>query len=100
MLISEGDAPPPPSMNSQSPGPLPETVLAHLIKAISLYILTLKAILIMVLVPSALILMYQPVAAFHLEALNYLIHSFESDVVIMDYKVRALPVIYQVKSIY
>ena len=34
MLISEGDSPPPPNMNSQSPGPLlSETVLAHLDKS-------------------------------------------------------------------
>ena len=33
MLISEGDVLPPGFMNSQTPGPLPDTVLAHLDKS-------------------------------------------------------------------
>ena len=89
MLISEGEAPPPPSMNSQSPGPLPETVLAHLDKShitVHTYpeshpdngISTFRAD-----IDVSTCGRISP-----LKALNYLIHSFESDVVTMDYKVR------------
>ena len=89
MLISEGDIPPPPSMNSQSPGPLPETVLAHLDKShitVHTYpeshpdngISTFRAD-----IDVSTCGRISP-----LKALNYLIHSFESDVVIMDYRVR------------
>ena len=89
MLISEGDAPPPPNMNSQSPGPLPETVLAHLDKShitVHTYpeshpdngISTFRAD-----IDVSTCGRISP-----LKALNYLIHSFESDVVTMDYKVR------------
>jgi len=89
MLISEGDAPPPPSMNSESPGPLPETVLAHLDKShitVHTYpeshpdngISTFRAD-----IDVSTCGRISP-----LKALNYLIHSFESDVVTMDYKVR------------
>jgi S-adenosylmethionine decarboxylase len=89
MLISEGDVPPPPSMNSESPGPLPETVLAHLDKShitVHTYpeshpdngISTFRAD-----IDVSTCGRISP-----LKALNYLIHSFESDVVTMDYKVR------------
>lgn len=89
MLISEGDAPPPPSMNTQSPGPLPDTVLAHLDKShitVHTYpeshpdngISTFRAD-----IDVSTCGQISP-----LKALNYLIHSFESDIVIMDYKVR------------
>ncbi|MDP3837969.1 MAG: adenosylmethionine decarboxylase [Methylococcales bacterium] len=89
MLISEGDSPPPPSMNSQSPGPLPETVLAHLDKShitVHTYpeshpdngISTFRAD-----IDVSTCGRISP-----LKALNYLIHSFESDVVTMDYRVR------------
>ena len=89
MLISEGDVAPPSSMNSQSPGPLPETVLAHLDKShitVHTYpeshpdngISTFRAD-----IDVSTCGRISP-----LKALNYLIHSFESDVVIMDYRVR------------
>lgn len=89
MLISEGDSPPPPSMNSQSPGPLPETVLGHLDKShitVHTYpeshpdngISTFRAD-----IDVSTCGRISP-----LKALNYLIHSFESDVVTMDYRVR------------
>lgn len=89
MLISEGDEPPPPSMNTQSPGPLPNTVLAHLDKShitVHTYpeshpdngISTFRAD-----IDVSTCGRISP-----LKALNYLIHSFESDVVTMDYRVR------------
>jgi S-adenosylmethionine decarboxylase len=89
MLISEGDVAPPANMNSQTPGPLPETVLAHLDKShitVHTYpeshpdsgISTFRAD-----IDVSTCGQISP-----LKALNYLIHSFESDVVIMDYRVR------------
>ncbi|MDD5275679.1 MAG: adenosylmethionine decarboxylase [Methylovulum sp.] len=89
MLISEGDSMPPPNMNTQSPGPLPDTVLAHLDKShitVHTYpeshpdngISTFRAD-----IDVSTCGQISP-----LKALNYLIHSFESDIVIMDYKVR------------
>ncbi|HBA66978.1 MAG TPA: adenosylmethionine decarboxylase [Methylococcaceae bacterium] len=91
MLISEGmdnevDAE---QLNSESPGPLPETVLAHLDKShitVHTYpechpdteISTFRAD-----IDVSTCGQISP-----LKALNYLIHSFESDIVIMDYKVR------------
>jgi len=89
MLISEGHDLPPSSMNSQSPGPLPETVLAHLDKShitVHTYpeshpdngISTFRAD-----IDVSTCGRISP-----LKALNFLIHSFESDVVTMDYRVR------------
>lgn len=89
MLISEGDVMPPASMNSQTPGPLPDTVLAHLDKShitVHTYpeshpdngISTFRAD-----IDVSTCGRISP-----LKALNYLIHSFESDIVIMDYRVR------------
>lgn len=89
MLISEGDIAPPSNMNSQSPGPLPETILAHLDKShitVHTYpeshpdngISTFRAD-----IDVSTCGRISP-----LKALNYLIHSFESDVVTMDYRVR------------
>jgi S-adenosylmethionine decarboxylase len=89
MLISEGDVLPPANMNTQSPGPLPDTVLAHLDKShitVHTYpeshpdngISTFRAD-----IDVSTCGQISP-----LKALNYLIHSFESDIVIMDYKVR------------
>lgn len=91
MLIAEGmvnevDAE---QLNSESPGPLPETVLAHLDKShitVHTYpechpdteISTFRAD-----IDVSTCGQISP-----LKALNYLIHSFESDIVIMDYKVR------------
>jgi S-adenosylmethionine decarboxylase len=76
-------------MHSQSPGPLPETVLAHLDKShitVHTYpeshpdsgISTFRAD-----IDVSTCGRISP-----LKALNYLIHRFESDVVIMDYRVR------------
>ncbi len=91
MLIAEGmdtevDAE---QLNSESPGPLPETVLAHLDKShitVHTYpechpdteISTFRAD-----IDVSTCGQISP-----LKALNYLIHSFESDIVIMDYKIR------------
>ncbi|MDO8941319.1 MAG: adenosylmethionine decarboxylase [Methylicorpusculum sp.] len=90
MLISEGmDHDDSDEMNAESPGPLPETVLAHLDKShitVHTYpeshpnngISTFRAD-----IDVSTCGRISP-----LKALNYLIHSFESDIVIMDYKVR------------
>lgn len=91
MLISEGmdDEVDAEQLNSESPGPLPETVLAHLDKShitVHTYpechpdteISTFRAD-----IDVSTCGQISP-----LKALNYLIHSFESDIVIMDYKVR------------
>jgi len=91
MLISEGmdDPEQAEQLNSESPGPLPETVLAHLDKShitVHTYpeshpdteISTFRAD-----IDVSTCGQISP-----LKALNYLIHSFESDIVIMDYKVR------------
>jgi len=75
--------------NGESPGPLPETLLAHLDKShitVHTYpeshphegISTFRAD-----IDVATCGKISP-----LKALNYLIHSFESDIVIMDYRVR------------
>lgn len=88
MLISEG-AVIPSGMNTESPGPLPDTILAHLDKShitVHTYpeshpdtdICTFRAD-----IDVSTCGQISP-----LKALNYLIHSFESDIVIMDYRVR------------
>jgi len=64
MLISEGEAPPPPSMNSQSPGPCLKRCWRIWIKAILLCILILKAIPITASAPFAPILTFPPAAGF------------------------------------
>lgn len=88
MLIAEGQEVPA-NMASQTPGPLPDTVLAHLDKShitvhtypeshpnndISTFRVDIDVSTCGQISP--------------LKALNYLIHSFESDIVIMDYRVR------------
>lgn len=89
MLISEGDEVLPGVSNSESPGPLPEAVVAHLDKShitVHTYpemhpengISTFRAD-----IDVSTCGRISP-----LKALNYLIHSFESDIVIMDYRVR------------
>ncbi|RME33186.1 MAG: adenosylmethionine decarboxylase [Gammaproteobacteria bacterium] len=89
MLISEEANPPLELGTSASPGPLPETVVAHLDKshiAVHTYpeshpaggISTFRAD-----IDVATCGRISP-----LKALNYLIHAFESDIVIMDYRVR------------
>ncbi len=88
MLIAEDEVIPV-GMLSESPGPLPETVLAHLDKShitVHTYpeshpdngISTFRAD-----IDVSTCGQISP-----LKALNYLIHSFESDIVIMDYRVR------------
>ena len=88
MLIAEGQEIPE-GMQAESPGPLPETVLAHLDKShISVHtypeshpdngISTFR-----VDIDVATCGRISP-----LKALNYLIHSFESDIVVMDYRIR------------
>ncbi|WP_349432111.1 adenosylmethionine decarboxylase [Methylomarinum sp. Ch1-1] len=88
MLIAEDEVIPS-GMHSESPGPLPETVLAHLDKShitVHTYpeshpdngISTFRAD-----IDVSTCGQISP-----LKALNYLIHSFESDIVTMDYRVR------------
>ncbi|MEJ2027775.1 MAG: adenosylmethionine decarboxylase, partial [Limibacillus sp.] len=89
MLISEEPIAAEQISNSKSPGPLPESVVGHLDKShltIHTYpeshpdngISTFRAD-----IDVATCGRISP-----LKALNYLIHSFESDIVIMDYRVR------------
>ncbi len=89
MLISEEANPPLELGTGAAPGPLPETVVAHLDKshiAVHTYpeshpeggISTFRAD-----IDVATCGRISP-----LKALNYLIHAFESDIVIMDYRVR------------
>ncbi|MEN8260695.1 MAG: adenosylmethionine decarboxylase [Pseudomonadota bacterium] len=89
MLIAEGDEILPGVSNTESPGPLPEAVVAHLDKShitVHTYpemhpengISTFRAD-----IDVSTCGRISP-----LKALNYLIHSFESDIVIMDYRVR------------
>lgn len=89
MLVSEEPAPSHGLTNSESPGPLPEAVGAHLDKShitVHTYpeshpdngISTFRAD-----IDVSTCGRISP-----LKALNYLIHSFESDIVIIDYRVR------------
>jgi S-adenosylmethionine decarboxylase len=89
MLISEEPIKDPKLLNSEKPGPLPDAVVAHLDKSH----LTVHTY------PEA-----HPFTGFStfrvdidvatcgkvspLKALNYLIHAFDSDIVIMDYRIR------------
>ncbi|MEY2701174.1 MAG: adenosylmethionine decarboxylase [Pseudomonadota bacterium] len=88
MLISEGNVPDS-FVNSETPGPTPDSVVAHLNKShitVHTYpesnphngISTFRAD-----IDVSTCGRISP-----LKALNYLIHSFESDIVIMDYRVR------------
>jgi len=89
MLIAEEEIGSPDISNSAEPGPLPEAVVGHLDKShvtvhtypeshpdngISTFRADIDVSTCGVISP--------------LKALNYLIHSFESDIVIMDYRVR------------
>ncbi|MEE9493401.1 MAG: adenosylmethionine decarboxylase [Gammaproteobacteria bacterium] len=89
MLIAEDSILPNASGNSARPGPLPDAVVGHLDKShvtvhtypeihpdggISTFRVDIDVSTCGVISP--------------LKALNYLIHSFESDIVIMDYRVR------------
>jgi len=90
MLISEEEIKSTSLMNTESPGPLPEAVVAHLDKShitVHTYpeshpdevgISTFRAD-----IDVSTCGRISP-----LKALNYLIHSFDSDIVIMDYRVR------------
>ncbi len=89
MLISEEDNPPQSLIGSTSPGPVPETLVAHLDKShltVHTYpeshpdsgISTFRAD-----IDVSTCGRISP-----LKALNYLIHEFDSDIVIMDYRVR------------
>lgn len=89
MLISEGHDVPDSVSNHETPGPIPESVVAHLNKShITVHTYPESH-------------PYGGISTFRadidvstcgrispLKALNYLIHSFESDIVIMDYRVR------------
>lgn len=89
MLISEGHDVPDSVTNNESPGPLPESVVAHLNKShITVHTYPESH-------PHAGISTFRADIDVStcgrispLKALNYLIHSFESDIVIMDYRVR------------
>ncbi len=89
MLIAEEDIRKPEVSNAESPGPLPDAVVGHLDKShvtvhtypeshpdngISTFRVDIDVSTCGQISP--------------LKALNYLIHSFESDIVIMDYRVR------------
>jgi S-adenosylmethionine decarboxylase len=89
MLIAEEELTPKDIDDSQAPGPLPDSVVAHLDKShvtVHTYpeshpdngISTFRAD-----IDVSTCGRISP-----LKALNYLIHSFESDIVIMDYRVR------------
>lgn len=89
MLIAEETNPPAGVQNSASPGPIPDAVVAHLDKShltVHTYpeshphygISTFRAD-----IDVSTCGMISP-----LKALNFLIHSFESDIVMMDYRVR------------
>jgi len=89
MLIAEEDVSPSGTPNTETPGPLPEAVVGHLDKShvtVHTYpeshpdngISTFRAD-----IDVSTCGRVSP-----LQALNYLIHSFESDIVIVDYRVR------------
>jgi S-adenosylmethionine decarboxylase len=89
LLIAEHEVPPKLSETTESPGPLPEAVVAHLDKShvtvhtypeshpdngISTFRVDIDVSTCGLISP--------------LKALNYLIHSFDSDIVTVDYRVR------------
>ena len=89
MLIAEHEVPPTDALLAESPGPLPDSVVAHLDKShltVHTYpeshpengISTFRAD-----IDVSTCGQVSP-----LKALNYLIHSFDSDIVTMDYRVR------------
>jgi len=73
MLIAEELIRTPDVPNTESPGPLPDAVVGHL-DSISTFRVDIDVSTCGQISP--------------LKALNYLIHSFESDIVILDYRVR------------
>jgi len=89
MLIAEHEVPPEQNSNTEAPGPLPDTIVAHLdkshvtvhtypeshpINGISTFRVDIDVSTCGLISP--------------LKALNYLIHSFDSDIVMLDYRVR------------
>ncbi|MFT5719105.1 MAG: S-adenosylmethionine decarboxylase [Oleiphilaceae bacterium] len=89
MLIAEHEVPPEKDSNTEAPGPLPDTIVAHLDKShvtvhtypeshpvngISTFRVDIDVSTCGLISP--------------LKALNYLIHSFDSDIVMLDYRVR------------
>ena len=91
MLVSEGPVVEVPTGTyEESPGPFTRIMLScNWIRAILLFIHTLNFIRMKELVHSGLILMYQLVEkSLLLKALNYLIHSFDTDIITIDYRVR------------
>jgi len=89
MLISEEDTPPQSLIGSVCPGPLPETLLAHLDKS-HLTVHTYPETH-----PDSGVSSFRTDIDVStcgritpLKALNYLIHEFDADIVIMDYRIR------------
>jgi len=89
MLIAEHEVPPNTTLTSEAPGPLPNTIVGHLDKShvtVHTYpeshpvngISTFRAD-----IDVSTCGLISP-----LKALNYLIHSFDSDIVMLDYRVR------------
>ncbi len=89
MLIAEHEVPPTPDETSEAPGPLPDAIVAHLDKShvtvhtypeshpdngISTFRVDIDVSTCGLISP--------------LKVLNYLIHSFDSDIVTVDYRVR------------
>lgn len=89
MLISEEDAMPEKGYNLEKPGPVPDAVVAHLDKshlAVHTYPEShpdMEVSTFRVDVDVSTCGRISPI-----KALNYLVHSFDSDIVIIDYKVR------------
>ncbi len=88
ILVSEEPVDPKLIDQTEHPGPLPETVVAHLDKSISACIPTRRAIRRAACAPSAPISKSTCGVISPLKALNYLIHQLESDIVTIDYRVR------------
>ncbi len=89
MLISEETVPPPGIRNTEAPGPLPDAVVAHLDKShITVHTYPESHPEIGISTFRADIDVSTCGRISPLKALNYLIHSFESDIVTMDYRVR------------
>ncbi len=89
MLISEEAVLPEGVSNSEAPGPLPEAVVAHLDKShITVHTYPESHPEIGISTFRADIDVSTCGRISPLKALNYLIHSFESDIVTMDYRVR------------
>ena len=89
MLISEEEHGSAKDSGEEAPGPLPETVLAHLDKShITVHTYPESHPLNGISTFRADIDVSTCGRISPLKALNYLIHSFESDIVIMDYRVR------------